>query len=104
MPADPSQSSVPLQSSACDLKAQLFLHLVLWIIVIAQCGGFAELLPLTIITVCELKQEQLYLSKEKTGMFLGFGGFFIESILHVHSSLCSEIAFRTQVVAPLSWE
>jgi len=40
------------------------------------CGAFAELLPLTITTACELKQEQLYLSKEETGMFWGFGFCF----------------------------
>lgn len=36
LPAEPGQSSVPPQSSACDLKAQFFPQLVSWITVIAQ--------------------------------------------------------------------
>lgn len=110
--AEPGQSSVP-QSSACDLRAQFCPQvLISWITVFTQivsnnglCRGFEELLSLTIFTACELKQERFYLSKEEIGIVQGFicGLFFfflIESTLHVHSSLCSQMAFTTQAVSP----
>lgn len=107
-------SAEPRQScSAWDLTAQLSPQLlVFWITLTAQIvsnhslyRGFIELLPPTVITTCELKQEQLYLSREEIGPFLGFGFVcFIESILHIHSSLCNETAFTMQVVVLLHWK
>lgn len=109
--AQPGQSSVP-QSSACDLSAEFCPQILIsWVTVITQivsssglCRGFEELLSLTIFTACEFKQEWLYLPKDKIGIVLGFicGSLFvlIESTLHVHSSLCSQMAFTTQAVAP----
>lgn len=107
-PAAPGQSAVLPQSGACNLKASLFPQLlVLWITVIALIlpdhgfwGRFTQLLPLSL---CELKQEQFYLSKEEIGIFLGFVSV-IENVLHVRGRLCGEIAFTTQVEVLLGCE
>lgn len=99
-PSHAALSAEPRQPcSACDLKAQLSPQLLVCGLVTAQvvsnrglCRGLIELLPPTIITTCELKQKQLYLSKEETGLFLGFGFvvlFVLLGAFCTHTAACA---------------